>query len=338
MTLLSHFDLFSGIGGFALAAQWAGFTTVGLSEIDPYCCKVLTRNFLGIRNYGDVKHIDFHTIAVDLLTGGPPCQPASLAGKRRGTDDDRWLWPEVLRVVHESKPSWCVFENPTGLITLNGGVEFERVCLALETEGYEVQPIIIPACALNAIHRRDRVWIVAHYPSNRCRSGQTWRSYSGIAWQCQCALRKDTNADCNNGQAKHSTTRAASSVELGHCAISSPHTNSPQSRSGRFPVQQRQSQHAGIDFDWGSEIAADGTTPIREKLGTPKPSVCREDDGLSIGMDRDSLAGVGEIRPFAGRVPNHQARLRALGNAVVPQLAYQILRRIYVMIQAGGNV
>lgn len=149
-------DLFSGLGGFSIAARWMGWETIGFSEVDPYCCKVLAKNFPGVKNYGDIRNMDGRTITADLITGGFPCQSFSLAGKRKGTEDDRYLWPQMFRVIAEANPSYIVAENVPGIIN----VALEHVCLDLESLGYEVAPVVIPACAVGAPHRRDRVWIL----------------------------------------------------------------------------------------------------------------------------------------------------------------------------------
>jgi len=164
----THLDLFSGIGGFALAAQWTGWTTIGFSEIDPYACKVLEKQFPGIPNYGDVRTIP--AVQCDLITGGFPCQPFSCAGKRRGEADDRYLWPAMLDVIGRCKPTWVLGENVPGII----GMELDRVLADLEGVGFRSAPIIIPACASGADHKRKRVWIIAH--ANRERKLQSQRT------------------------------------------------------------------------------------------------------------------------------------------------------------------
>ncbi|MBR7170360.1 MAG: DNA (cytosine-5-)-methyltransferase [Alistipes sp.] len=161
---MTHASLFSGIGGFDLAAEWAGWTNVFNCEIDPFCRQVLAYHFPDAIQYEDIKTTDFRPLRgqVDVLTGGFPCQPFSLAGKRRGTDDNRYLWPEMLRAIRELAPRWVVGENVFGIVNWSEGLVFEQVCADLENEGYEVQPFLIPACAVDAPHRRDRVWFVAH--------------------------------------------------------------------------------------------------------------------------------------------------------------------------------
>ena len=167
----THLDLFSGIGGFALAAGWAGFQTIGFSEVDPYCCKLLAQNFPGVKNYGDItKHGEWaHTVGpVDLLTGGFPCQPWSLAGKRRGAEDDRHLWPAMLAVIATVRPAWVLGENVPGIL----GVEFDKMLAGLESKEYSVQPIIVPACGVDAPHIRSRVWILANSDRPRLEKRQ----------------------------------------------------------------------------------------------------------------------------------------------------------------------
>ena len=156
-------DLFSGIGGFSLAAQWAGIDTVAFCEKEPYCQKVLKKNFPDIPIFSDIKNLKRSDIngTIDIITGGFPCQPFSIAGRKKGTEDDRDLWPEMLRVIQEFQPTWIIGENVANFVNM----AFQRTKTDLESEGYEVQPLIIPACSVGAPHRRDRVWIVAYAES-----------------------------------------------------------------------------------------------------------------------------------------------------------------------------
>jgi DNA-cytosine methyltransferase len=170
---LTHIDLFSGIGGFALACRWNGIKTVQFVEIDKFCQKVLNKNFPGVPIEPDIKQFDGKKYAGSfILTGGFPCQPFSCAGKRNGKEDDRFLWPEMLRVISEVRPRWIIGENVAGIINM----ELDNCISDLEREGYEVQTFIIPACAVNAPHRRDRVWIVAN--SGQFREGRTKGGFS----------------------------------------------------------------------------------------------------------------------------------------------------------------
>src|SRR4029077_10267589 len=155
MDSLTHLDLCSGIGGFHLAASWAGFETVGFSEVEPYCCKLLAEKWPEIPNYGDIRRADFSPLRGrgTVLSAGVPCQPSSLAGKRRGAEDDRWLWDAVLDVVGDVQPAWCIFENPPGILSLG---EFDGVLLRLGALGYTIRAFSVPANAVGAKHRRQR--------------------------------------------------------------------------------------------------------------------------------------------------------------------------------------
>ncbi|MFA5261285.1 MAG: DNA cytosine methyltransferase, partial [Candidatus Omnitrophota bacterium] len=219
--IFDHIDLFSGIGGFALAAKWAGIETVQFVEIDPFCQKVLQKQFPGVPIHDDIKTFAYAASIKDdkresrgvgyapqggeggddatgpcdksrpfLLTGGFPCQPYSCAGKRKGKDDDRALWPEMLRVISEAKPRWVIGENVAGFI----GMGLDDCISDLEGEGYEVQAFVIPACAVNAPHRRDRVWIVAN--SNSARIGTSASGTIGNG--------KEINKEQQQPQSEHS--------------------------------------------------------------------------------------------------------------------------------------
>ena len=165
----THIDLFSGIGGFALAAQWAGFKTVVFCENNKWLCNGLRKAWPTVPIENDARKFDGTKWAgCTLLTAGVPCQPASRAGKQCGANDNRWLWPEALRIIAEARPTWALLENPLGI----EDVGLDRILSDLESLDYEVgPPLEIPACALNAPHRRTRLWILAHSVS----IGRTWR-------------------------------------------------------------------------------------------------------------------------------------------------------------------
>jgi len=164
-------SLFAGIGGIDLAAQWAGIETVAFCEIDPFCQKVLKKHWPGVPIFDDVRTINKQKLiekgvigderAIDIICGGYPCQPFSHAGERKGEDDDRHLWPEVSRLLQEIRPNWFLGENVAGHVTLG----LDDVLSDLERIGYTAEPFIIPASAVGAFHRRDRVFIVAHLNS-----------------------------------------------------------------------------------------------------------------------------------------------------------------------------
>lgn len=219
MKTFTHGSLFSGIGGAEVAASMMGWDNVFHCEIQPFPRKVLDYWFPNAESYEDITKTDFTKWRgkIDILTGGFPCQPFSLAGRRAGAEDDRYLWPEMLRAIREIQPTWIVGENVNGIITMVqpsqdsevgcGGSLFEEnhtiraeqsftleeICQNLEHEGYSVQPIVIPACAVGAPHRRDRVWIIAHRNCNRFGDGASEQEPQ------QGSINK-TDISCNGAQ------------------------------------------------------------------------------------------------------------------------------------------
>jgi len=169
---MRHGSLFSGIGGFDLAAEWMGWDNVFHCEIAEFPRQILKYHFPNSICYEDIKKTDFkkHRGEVDIISGGFPCQPYSNAGQRRGKEDDRHLWPEMLRVIREVQPRFVVGENVAGLLSWNNGMVFHEIITDLENEGYETQAFLIPACATNSVHRRDRIWFVAN--SNDTRTNE----------------------------------------------------------------------------------------------------------------------------------------------------------------------
>ncbi len=199
---ICHASLFTGIGGFDLAAQWVGWKNIFQVEKDKWCRELLSKRFAAAKRYEDIKNFSGHEYygKIDVISGGFPCQPFSVAGKRRGEADDRYLWPEMLRVVSEVRPAWVVGENVAGIgqifqyemqsdlegkvytSSADAKIDLDRVCERIGTNilymviqdlekiGYAVQTFIIPACGINATHRRDRIWIVAHSGSQRIGS------------------------------------------------------------------------------------------------------------------------------------------------------------------------
>jgi len=156
---MTHLDLFSGIGGFALAASWAGIDTVAFCEIEDFPRKVLEKNFPNIPIHRDVRDLNGQDYrGIGIITGGYPCQPFSCAGNRKGKEDYRYIWPEMLRVITQSRPTWVLCENVVGHVTLG----LDKTITDLENEGYTTRTFIIPALAVDASHQRNRVWIVAH--------------------------------------------------------------------------------------------------------------------------------------------------------------------------------
>ena len=178
-------DLFAGIGGFSLAFKWVGFDVAWQVEIDEFATKVLEKNFPKTKRYGDIRNVEPKELEkVDVICGGFPCQPFSVAGKRRGIEDDRYLWGEMFRIIRGVKPAWVIVENVVNFANM----AIEQTLADLESEGYETQSFIIPAVAVNAEHRRDRVWIIAHNGSERiqrCREEKVFWKYF-LSWSENC--------------------------------------------------------------------------------------------------------------------------------------------------------
>lgn len=224
-----HASLFSGIGGFDLAAEWAGWDNAFNCEIDTLCRKVLKYHFPNAAQYEDIKTTDFTVWRgkIDVLTGGFPCQPFSTAGKREGTADNRYLWPEMLRAIREIRPKWVVGENVLGIISWNGGMVFEQVHADLEAEGFEVQSFVLPACGVGAPHQRYRTWIVAYNVAEnpKCdgrkigeliKEGtgvrQFWYAGAGSSDWIHIQERTSTNPDSERGYMSSGTSCKAESV------------------------------------------------------------------------------------------------------------------------------
>lgn len=197
---MTHISLFSGVGGIDLAAEWAGFTTIAQVERDSYCQRVLERHWPGVHRVEDIRDFpDREYGAVTLVSGGPPCQPASTAGKRRGTEDDRWLWPEFARVVDQLLPAWVLAENPLGILSLENGLAIKEWFACLEAQGYTwLPPLVYPIAAFGADHRRYRVFFVAHL-DGECLRNESRRS-RGQSRQDQAIVTNHskitTNPDC----------------------------------------------------------------------------------------------------------------------------------------------
>jgi len=196
MSLLRHVDLCSGIGGFSLGFEWAELSTpILFCDTEEWCRKILAKNFPNVPIATDVKELandpERLVPSHDILTAGYPCQPFSVAGKQRGVEDDRHIWPYILRIVAHKRPTWCVFENVHGHIALG----LDQVLLDLEAEGYSTRTFIVPACGVNAPHRRDRLWIVAYTVSSR---GETRHSDR---------LGNDHGSRRNQGQSKGSSSK-----------------------------------------------------------------------------------------------------------------------------------
>ena len=324
---MRHLDLFSGIGGFALAAQWVWgdeYENVGFCDNNKFCQQVIKKNFNHAKIYNDIRELSIERLVadadrggrvhagiekragkegeqaqrelaagyqLDLLTGGFPCQPFSFAGKRRGKSDDRYLWPEMLRVVRETRPRWIIGENVAGIVNL----ALDQVLSDLENENYEVQPFIIPACAVEAPHRRDRVWIVAHNGADaRGKRDDRGRIYEDSQFQ-ERGLR---------AHVKEGRSAAWCPFRADHSASSrNPAYSQGTGQQGwTYGPRKVQFWGSGAGYDW-LEVAT---------------SLCRVDDGLPAWVDGRELTA-----------KRHRVeRIKSLGNAIVPQVAAEVMKEI----------
>jgi DNA (cytosine-5)-methyltransferase 1 len=275
---MRHGSLFSGIGGFDLAAEWCGWENVFHCEWNPFGQKVLKHHFPNSISYNDITKTDFtiHKGAIDILSGGFPCQPYSSAGKRLGKEDERHLWPEMLRAIREIQPSWVVGENVRGLTNWNGGLVFDEVQTELEAEGYEVLPFLLPACAINAPHRRDRIWFVANTSSIGFRKHGEGERLQFKTPRTQFGMDNENAANTKNIGQKYAL------------------------ENGELERRRFRQLYKRNVWDTFPSVSA----------------ICGGDDGLPKELDNITFSKW------------RQESLKAYGNAIVPQVAYQIFKSI----------
>lgn len=313
----THLDLFSGIGGFALAAKWAGFETVAFCESDTRCRAFLEKTW-GIKVYPDIRTFNATTYrGVSLLTGGPPCQPASRAGKQGGQDDDRWLWDQALRVLEEAKPDCVVFENPIGI----GDVGLDGILSEMGRIGYEVQVFDIPACAVDSPQLRHRFWVVGFACGERTERQREPGIVAGASGECGqdgCRPQRPQSLMANSRPIGSDSWR---NPEPERCestgSLASPnrlHTESLVNSAGtRQDREARQEQHFL------------GRTSL-----SPRPSDReRSDWSNSVWVpcaDNKLRRAPDESVDVAHGL--HRSLLGALGNSICPQVACEILKAI----------
>lgn len=334
----THASLFSGIGAAEIAADWMGWQSLFHCEIQEFPRRVLDYWYPNSVSYEDITKTDFTPWRgkIDILTAGFPCQPFSCAGQRKGADDDRYLWPEALRAVCEIQPSWFVGENVVGLLSMvQPGEEakvgrtddifeenyvyrkeqrftLDEICEGLERAGYAVQPFVIPACAVGAPHRRDRIWIVAHRNDARLEEVRRERQDGvlsvGTSADAECCGGREMDDEIQprqpNGQGTYGNGRQRPAADTGSrgryaCELHDGEPEKPQQAA------RRAQQPLGTDCpqDWWRDFP------------TQSP-VCSRDDELSA-----RLAGI--------TFPRWRAEsIKALGNAMVPAVVYEIFRAI----------
>ena len=343
---MRHGSLFSGIGGFDLAAEWMGWTNVFHCEMDPFCNRVLKHHFPQSIGYENIKETTFsvHRGDIDILTGGFPCQPYSTAGKRLGKQDERHLWPEMLRAIREIEPTYIVGENVRGLLSWNEGVVLNEIYADLEAEGYEVGTFVLPAVGVNAPHKRDRVWIVAYSDNNRHNAKRREeekergvqsreRQEMGAGQFDRASVSSSTSDACGigrRGRDKRSATDQSEEQSLDQnigqygygvwgetsgCGADAANTSGDRLQGGVSADLNKQPSGTGeYDAQYLREGAGSQGIPFE---GFPtKPPICGGDDGLSRELDNITFSKW------------RKESIKAYGNAIVPQVAFQIFKAI----------
>jgi DNA (cytosine-5)-methyltransferase 1 len=338
--MLTHFSLFSGIGGIDLAAEWAGFTTVGQVEWADYPTKVLEKHWPDVPRWRDIRELTYDKFVertglrtVDLISGGFPCQPFSVAGKQKGKRDDRYLWPEMLRVIREIKPTWVLGENVPGILSIAG----KTVCEDLEREGYAVTVLNFEAAAVGAPHRRDRVFFVGYAEHNGLSTAKVSRSIDAAGHNSE------------KGQNETGEFTGAGVTRSNEDVADTDHTGNrtPPSRIDG----NRQEKNKGWEEQpliracrCGENVAnSNGLRPQEHEIC--KSAIFEQSSqGLrGNGQLESDVGGVASRLPYwldgywrvepdiprvATGVKNRVDRLKCLGNAVVPQQVYPILKAI----------
>jgi DNA (cytosine-5)-methyltransferase 1 len=336
---MRHGSLFSGIGGFDLAAEWMGWENVFHCEWMDFPRKVLDYYWPNADSHIDICKTDFTKYAntIDILTGGFPCQPFSLAGKRKGTNDERYLWHEMLRAIQEIKPKFVIAENVFGITNIDGGLVFEQVCLDLEAEGYEVQPFIIAAASKNAPHRRDRCWFIGvrnatdtlQIRLQQCEDG----TEVGGGQEEICRQRSESSDGIEaNGKIRNATDTHSRGLERSIEVGWNGNNVIGQSEFGNATDTLHKGLQRGQKIDrWekhnaerrrnGVDIGTDGKNiggQIRrefQEFPTQSP-ICGGDDGLPTKLDGITFSKW------------RKESIKAYGNAIVPQVAYELFKQL----------
>lgn len=345
---MKHLSLFTGIGGIDLAAEWAGFESVCMVERDKYCQKVLAKNFEGVRTHDDVTTFDGleYRRTIDLVSAGFPCQPHSLAGLRKASGDERDLWGEVVRILRETEPAWFLGENVPGLFTSESGQFFGRIINDLESLGYSVGWGCYGAKDVGAVHKRDRVFIVAYASGLRLNSSrqenQELKDNSAREWQN--GQGKSEWSEVDSGLVDHGASQtdvANSNVIRTQVQIAGEYateqvlgsngkTRGDVGNSNRKPRLQSSSTAISIrsERDSREDVSGRCWQPVKGgdwrewgiRAAIPQSRICRDDDGIPYRVDK-----------------HRTQRLKALGNAVVPQQVFPILEEIARQIRENGG-
>lgn len=326
---MTHLSLFTGIGGLDLAAEWAGFTTVGQCEFADYPTKVLEKHWPDVPRWRDIRTLTRESFyektglqTVDIISGGFPCQPFSVAGKQKGKEDDRYLWPEMLRVIRELTPRWVIGENVPGILRIAG----RTVCEDLEREGYDITVFNFEAAAVGAPHRRARCFFVAN-----AKSEQDWRVQQpelqpDIKTGSKCGDIPDANGE-RCGEERGFCSRKAERPARTREVMADATDNGRQGRNDNYTAEQSEESRKGYtssaDFK-GNDVCNTSSEglPDRtiEQMGRSEPEQ---------EFERPNWwAAEPDVGRLANGVPARVDRLKCIGNAVVPQQAYPIFKAI----------
>lgn len=335
---MKHGSLFSGGGGFDLAAERMGWENVFHCEKDTFCQTILKHYWPKAETLTDIREFNAEKYKgkIDIITGGFPCQPFSAAGKRKGTSDDRYLWPAMYRVISTIKPRWVVCENVYGLINWNEGMVFDKVQSDLEAEGYEVATYVLPAAGVNAPHQRYRVWIIGYNKEHSatrsekaapdtngfrrecpitCREAKKRRAAGNSQYfDCLCTSQLDqagSHANCNGRNRMYSKDEKQPG-ETGKHAQRDP---KPLGKHAANTIGKRlQCEKQNRKLARGRSLFK-GTSHRWRKWPTQSP-LCGRNDGLPARLDNITF-------------PKWRAQsVKMLGNAIVPDVALQIFKAI----------
>jgi len=325
---LKLLDLFSGIGGFSLGLESTGFfKTIGFVEKDKFCQKVLKKHWSNINIEEDIRNVKGERYAADIITGGFPCQPFSVAGKRKSTADDRYLWDEMLRVIREVKPRWVIGENVEGIVNINEGMVLRQVLNDLENEGFKSQCIIIPASGIGAWHQRKRIWIIANSSSQRSslqsigvnrelaeesRREKETRNQSTLRTSSSCSdVSNSESSRCGGWSSKECSNREWSFFqrEQEGCEMGSEvkGCDGNVSNSSIKGLQGCSIQHDLEREQRSEEFVAKTSIERQQTWWETQSEFCGVPNGVSYELDKD-----------------RSNRIKALGNSIVPQIARQI--------------
>ena len=302
---MRHGSLFSGVGGFDLASEWMGWENVFHCEWNEFGQKVLKYYWPKAITYNDITKTDFsiHRGTIDILTGGFPCQPYSTAGKRLGKEDSRHLWPEMLRAIREIQPTWVVGENVFGLVNWNGGLVFEEVQINLEAEGYQVQAFILPAASVGAPHKRQRVWFVAFKNTNKNGWGSDiWKKISKERKQWDTCSGNYEQLQTNNEETWNVTNTECIRLEHG-------------TKGGKIREEKKNASRKRSKSPLFFKTNGNGCKSEWNNFPIVSP-VCTRDDGISNRLDGITFSKW------------RKESIKAGGNAIVPQVVYQIFKSI----------